>query len=61
MNPDVWVPIVLPSVQNGQHIGPILTLAQLIKGSKKEQLEEHLPHICKVMSDPDTCASNQVS
>lgn len=61
MNPDVWVPIVLPSVQKGQHVGPILALAQLIKGSSKERLEEHLPQICLIMSDPDTCASSQVS
>lgn len=61
VRPDVWVPIVLPVVKKHQHLGSILALANLIKGSELSKVEEFLPQICEVMSDPDVCTSGQVS
>ena len=57
---DVWAPIVLSAIQKYQHFGSILALANLIKGSEKEKILEHLSQICEVMSDPDVCSSRHV-
>lgn len=60
VKPDVWLPIVSSAVQKYQHFGSILALANLIKGSAKSAVSDHLSDICMMMSEADICTSRQV-